>query len=92
MTPVNVHQRLTRNQAKPNKKRSGRIYQKTVKTLNSRQPRFLKNVISVHPTVQTWIHSECHHSPKTITVLRKQIGKSRLIALRRQNKQFVLRF
>lgn len=81
MSPMDVHQRLTGNQAKPDKDGAGRISQEVFDTLHNGQPRFLQNVVGVDATVQSGVHAEIDHPPQPVMVLRKQFGQRILIAL-----------
>jgi hypothetical protein len=53
------------------------------------QIRFLKHVIRVNSPAQTLVQAEIHHPPQAFTMLGKQIGQCRFVALAKPVKQLV---
>ncbi len=90
MPPVDVDQSLASDQAEPDEDRTGRIDQKMINPLHSRQPGFLQHVVRVDSSVQPGVHAKRDHPPEPVTMLRKQFGQRVLIPFGDLAEQFVV--
>lgn len=88
---MNIDERLTGNQSKPDKNRSGGINQEMINPLNRGYPRFLKYVIRIDSTMQSRVHAKGHHAPQSIAMLREQLRQCVLVTVRDAFNEFCFR-